>query len=166
VITIEEQNTYFLNPGYIFVSQEPHLIHTVLGSCIAVCLWDSYHKFGGMSHYIYSKILGNDRNVKFGEVAIPYLIKLMLGFGAKESQIKAHIIGGGEHPDFKSLVGAENADLADKLLADYHIEVLSRDVKGQYGRKVVFNSGTGEILIYKINKIRKDDWYGKSRTKN
>ncbi len=163
---IEGQNIYFLNPGYIFVSQEPHLIHTVLGSCVAVCLWDSYHNFGGMSHYIYSKALGTDRNVKFGEVAIPYLIKLMLGFGAKESQIKAHIAGGGEHPDFKSMIGAENADLADKLLADHHIEVLSRDVKGQYGRKVVFNSGTGEILIYKINKIRKDDWYGKSTTKN
>jgi chemotaxis protein CheD len=165
-MTIEEPNTYFLNPGYIFVSLEPHLIHTVLGSCIAVCLWDSYHKFGGMSHYINSKILGQDRNVKFGEVAIPYLIKLMRGFGSKENQIRAHIVGGGEHPNFSSPIGAENANLADKLLADYHIEVLSRDVKGQFGRKVVFNSGTGEILISKINEIRKDDWDGNFKTKN
>jgi chemotaxis protein CheD len=163
VINIEEPNTHFLNPGYIFVSQEPHLIHTVLGSCIAVYLWDSQYKFGGMSHYIYNKIFDADRNVKYGEVAIPYLIKLMLGFGAKESRIKAHIVGGAEHPEFRSPVGAENADLAEKLLADYHIEVLTRDVKGQLGRKVVFNSGTGEILIHKINKIRKDDWYGNSR---
>lgn len=165
-MAIEEQNTYYLNPGYIFVSQEPHLIRTVLGSCIAVCLWDSYHKFGGMSHYIYSKILNQDRNVKSGEVAIPYLIKLMLGYGSKVNQIKAHIAGGGEHPRFRSPVGAENADLAERMLADYQIEVLTRDVKGQFGRKVVFNSGTGEILVTKINEIRKDDWYGNFKTQN
>ena len=56
--------------------------------------------------------------------------------------------------------------MAEKLLADYQIEVLTRDVKGQYGRKVVFNSGTGEILVTKINEIRKDDWYGNFKTQN
>jgi chemotaxis protein CheD len=160
VIEIEEINTYFLNPGYIFVSQDPHLVNTILGSCIAVCLWDTGRKFGGMNHYIYSKVIGKEPNVRYGEVAIPYLVKLMLGFGAKESRMKAHIIGGGEHPEFRSPVGAENADLAEKILADYHIQVVTRNTKGQFGRKVVFNSGTGEIMIYKLNSIRKDDWHG------
>lgn len=136
------------------------MIYTILGSCIAVCLWDSYHKFGGMNHYIYGKMLNRERNVKFGEIAIPYLIKLMLGFGAKENQLRAYVVGGGEHPDFRSPVGALNADLADKLLADYQIGIVTREVKGQFGRKVVFNSGTGEITIHKINEVRKDDWYG------
>jgi chemotaxis protein CheD len=163
VVTIAEINTYFLNPGYIFVSQEPHLVNTILGSCVAVCLWDTYRKFGGMNHYIYTKVMGREPNVKYGEVAIPYLIKLMLGFGAREDRLKAHIIGGGEHPGFRSPVGAENADLAEKLLADYHIEVVTRDIQGQYGRKVVFNSGTGEVMIYKLNAIRKDDWYGNAK---
>lgn len=156
-IDIEEISTYFLNPGYVFVSQEPHLVNTILGSCIAVCLWDTCRKFGGMNHYIYGKVIDREPNVRYGEVAIPYLIKLMLGFGAKECQMKAHIIGGGEHPEFRSPVGAENADLAEKILADYHIQVVSRDIKGQFGRKVVFNSGTGEVTVYKLNAIRKDD---------
>jgi chemotaxis protein CheD len=160
VIGIEEIHTYYLNPGYIFVSQEPHMVNTILGSCVAVCLWDTCRKFGGINHYIFSRMLGMEPNVKYGEAAIPYLIKLMLGFGAKESQMKAHIIGGGEHPEFRSPVGADNVELAEKILANYQIEVVKRDVKGQYGRKVVFNSGTGEVMIYKLNAIRKDDWYG------
>lgn len=164
MIEIEDVNTYFLNPGYIFVSREPHLVHTILGSCIAVCLWDNYRKFGGMNHYIYSRVIGKEPNVKYGEAAIPYLIKLMLGFGAKENQMKAHIIGGGEHPEFRSPIGAENAVLAEKILADYHIEVVTRDIEGQFGRKVVFNSGTGEVSIYKLNAIRKDDWYGNNKS--
>lgn len=142
------------------------MVNTILGSCIAVCLWDTYRKFGGMNHYIYSKVIGKEPNVKYGDVAIPYLIKLMLGFGAKVTQMKAHIIGGGEHPDFRSTIGAENANLAERILAEHHIEVVTRDTEGQFGRKVVFNSGTGEVVIYKLNAIRKDDWYGNIKSQN
>ncbi len=142
------------------------MIHTVLGSCIAVCLWDSIHKFGGMCHYIYCKPFGNECNGKYGEVAIPYLIKLMTDYGSKATQMKAHIVGGGENPHFKSSVGSDNADLAEIILAGYNIEAVTREVKGNFGRKVIFNSGTGEILIYKIHEIRKDDWHGNFQTPN
>lgn len=139
-------------------------MNTILGSCVAVCLWETHRKFGGMNHYIFSNVIGKDPVVKYGEVAIPYLIKLMLGFGAKKSQMKAHVIGGAEHPEFRSPVGAENVELAEKLLAEYGIEVVSRDTYGQFGRKVIFNSGTGEVLIHKLNAIRKDDWYGNTKS--
>ena len=147
------------------------MIHTILGSCIAVCLWDHHYKFGGMSHYILNQVpwgsghANNERNVKYGEIAIPYLIKLMKGFGSKESQIKAHVIGGGEHPQFPSPVGAQNAELADRLLSELSIEVMTRDVKGSFGRKVIFNSGTGEVAIHKIHEIRKDS-HGNCKTEN
>ncbi len=158
---VEELKTYFLHPGYIFTSQEPHLIHTVLGSCVSVCIWDSLKKFGGMNHYIYSKPFDKESNGKFGEIAIPHLIKLMLDMGSKITDLRSHIVGGGENKNFKSLIGGQNAELAEKLLKKYRIEVVTRDIRGEFGRKVIFNSGTGEILIYKIHDIRRDDWYGK-----
>jgi Chemotaxis protein; stimulates methylation of MCP proteins len=158
---VEDQKTYFLQPGFIFASQEPYLIHTVLGSCIAVCLWDSVHKFGGMCHYIYSTIQNQERNGKYGDVAIPHLFKLMFELGSQKSFLKAHIIGGGENPNFRSPVGNDNAALADKLVKQYAIDILTQDVNGQFGRKVIFNSGSGEILVYKINDVRREDWYNK-----
>lgn len=163
---MEEQKTYFLHPGYIFVSQEPHLIHTVLGSCVSVCLWDSEHKCGGICHYILSKSDKWERSGKYGEVAIPHLIRLMLELGSKKANLRAHIVGGGDHIKFHSSVGAENAALAEELLKRNQIDILTRDVKGQFGRKVVFNSGSGEILINKISEIRQEDWYGSDEIKN
>ena len=160
MISIEE-NRYFLQPGYIFVSREPYLVHTVLGSCVSVCLWDSFNRFGGMNHYVYSESPDGERNGRFGNIAIPYLIQLMLESGAQMNNLKAHIIGGGQNPSLGSFIGTENAATAEKLLKKSKIEILTRDVLGQFGRKVIFNSQSGEILIYKINEIRRDDWYGK-----
>jgi chemotaxis protein CheD len=157
---MEELKTYFLHPGYIFASQEPHLIHTVLGSCVSVCLWDPEHKNGGICHYILSKSDQRERSGKYGEVAIPHLIRLMLDMGSVKANLKAHIVGGGDNANFHSKVGVDNAELAEKLLKKNQIDIVTQDVKGQFGRKVVFNSGSGEILIYKIHDIRKEDWYG------
>lgn len=157
---MEESKTYFLHPGYIFASSEPHLIHTVLGSCVAVCLWNPKNRYGGICHYILPKSNNGEQSGKYGEIAIPHLIRLILDMGCAKGDLKAHIVGGGDNLKFHSSVGSDNADLAVKLLQQYQIEVLTQDVKGQFGRKVIFHSGTGEILIYKINDIRKDDWYG------
>ncbi len=163
---MEEFKKFFLQPGYIFVSHEPHLIHTVLGSCVAVCIWDSVRKFGGVASFIYGSASSKNRSGKYGQVAIPHLIELLLELGSDEKDLKVHIVGGGEHPKYKSGIGHENAITAEKLLKKYPIEVLTRDIRGEFGRKVIFNSGNGEILIYKMHDIRKDDWYGCNGTEN
>ena len=35
---------YYLKPGYIFFSSEGHILETVLGSCVSVCLFDNKKK--------------------------------------------------------------------------------------------------------------------------
>ena len=119
-----------------------------------------------MCHYIYSTANNGERNGKYGEVAIPHLFNLMFELGSKKTNLKAHIVGGGENKSFRSPIGNENAILAEKLVNRYHIDILTQDVSGQFGRKVIFNSGSGEILVYKINDVRKDDWYENNGTKN
>lgn len=114
-----------------------------------------------MNHFIYNVYQKGERNSKYGDIAIPYLIQLMLESGAKKDYLKAHIVGGGHNPSIGSFIGDENVAIAEKLLKENEIEILTRDVEGQFGRKVIFNSQSGEILIYKINEIRRDDWYGK-----
>ena len=47
---------YFLEPGYMFVSVKPAAISTVLGSCVAVCLYDRKHKIGGMNQFQFPSI--------------------------------------------------------------------------------------------------------------
>ena len=151
---------YFLQPGCIFVSEEPYMIHTVLGSCIAVCLWDSVRRYGGMNHYIYSRSTGGDRNVRYGDVSIRHMIALMVENGSRHADLKAHVTGGGFNPELGPQIGRDNAAVALELLDEKGISILTSDVGGQTGRKIVFNNMTGEIIVYKGINVRKGDWYG------
>ncbi len=143
---------YYLQPGYIFVTDEPYLVHTVLGSCVAVCVWDREAGIGGMNHYLFGRARHGERTARFGNVSVPYLIQLALEKGARMDQLRAHIIGGSQHLHLNSLIGTENAQVAEAALRQYRIQVMTRDTGGQTGRKVIFNTVTGDVLVHQINK--------------
>lgn len=42
---------YFLEPGYVYLASQPTVISGVLGSCVAVCLYDRKRRVGGMNHF-------------------------------------------------------------------------------------------------------------------
>lgn len=150
---------YYLHPGFIFVSEQPYYIHTVLGSCISVCIWDVVRKYGGMNHYIYSKPFGNENSARFGTVSIKHLLKLMFENGSLAQNLKAHIIGGGYSIFAGPAIGEANKEIAEEILENNRILVVTKDTGGQTGRKVVFNNYNGEIIVYKGIDVRKDDWY-------
>ena len=150
---------YFLQPGFIFVSEQPCYIQTVLGSCVSVCIWDAARKYGGMNHYIYSKPFGNENSARFGTISIPYLLKLMAENGSLAQNLRAHIIGGGYSVFAGPAIGEANTEVAEEILDRSGISVVTKDTGGQTGRKVVFNNYNGEIIVYKGIDVRKGDWY-------
>ena len=152
---------YYLQPGFIFVSEQPYYIHTVLGSCVSVCIWDEARKYGGMNHYIYSRPLGSECNARFGTVSIPHLLKLMFESGSLVQNLKAHIIGGGYSTYAGPSTGEANREVAEEILDRNGILVVTKDTGGQTGRKVVFNNYNGEIIVYKGIDVRKGDWYNR-----
>ncbi len=159
-IALEEKTKYFVQPGCIFISREPHLLSTVLGSCVSVCIWDPILGFGGMNHYIHSKPFNTEQNAKFGTISIPYMIKTMIKMGSQKYNLKSHIVGGSQNSGMgSSLIGKENIKIAETLLKKYCIDIITFDIGGEQGRKVVFDTATGEILIYKVNKLRENDWH-------
>lgn len=135
------------------------MICTVLGSCVAVCLWDCRKRFGGANHYIYGWAGNNSRTARYGDASIQCLIKLMIKAGSARKNLKAHIVGGGQNPDFSSAVGVENVTAAEKILRRYDIEVVTRDTGGNTGRKLIFDNECGEVVVYKGMSVRRDDWY-------
>lgn len=158
-VAIEQTKNFYLQPGFIFVSQEPYYVHTVLGSCVSVCLWDSLNMFGGMNHYIYANCGTDEPNGRYGEVSLPHLLKLMQDMGSKKSNLRAHLIGGAKNARLNSLIGDENIDLAEKWLKKNRIPIIVKDVGGTYGRKVVFHNQSGEVYVYRVEQVRSSDWY-------
>lgn len=41
-----------INIGDYYASKEPSVLHTVIGSCVAVCLVDHEKGIGGMNHIL------------------------------------------------------------------------------------------------------------------
>ena len=65
----------FIHVGQIHVDTSPSAISTVLGSCVAVCLYDTKLGMGGMNHYLLPFWNGNGlQSPKFGNISIPKLI--------------------------------------------------------------------------------------------
>ncbi|SMG23530.1 chemotaxis protein CheD [Dethiosulfovibrio salsuginis] len=140
-------DSYYLQPGYIFVSRTPSTIRTVLGSCVSVCLWDRKKRWGGMNHYIYSRPWSGQRNAQFGSISIPYMVKMVLDQGASKADLAAHVVGGAQNPHLAKEIGRDNAKVALEILGRWSIPIFMEDTGGERGRKVIFNTGTGDISV-------------------
>lgn len=155
--TPEDENIerYYLYPGEIFYSKTPHIVDTVLGSCIAVFLWDPVLKSGGINHYMLPFSNKKDKQLfKYGNIAIPELIRRMLKTGSRKSNLKAKVFGGSEtarlNPAFN--IGERNILLAQELLHKEKIPIISHSLGGSQGRKVIFYTATGDVFINYIGK--------------
>jgi chemotaxis protein CheD len=158
---IKPSDEYFLLPGYIFLSREPYLISTVVGSSVAVALWDAESKRGGMSNFLYPQREKSEKGTAiFGNVAIPYLVRMFLEEGAKETNLFSQIFGGAMAELREAeILAHKNIEIARSVLKKHGIKVISEDVGGRLGRKIVYNTFQNEALIYKVSTLRSSDWY-------
>ena len=146
----EIKDLYFLHPSTMYVSKDPKWIITILGSCVAVCMYDRKRGIGGINHFMLPYWNGDGlESPKYGNVAIGQLFTKLLDFGAKKEDIVCKIFGGGEVLGENSLifnVGKRNIEIAIKLIGEMNISVVNSSTGGKLGRKIYFNSTTGEVL--------------------
>lgn len=152
---------YYLEPGCIFACWEPYQLATVLGSSVAICLTDPVAQVAGMNSFAYPKQKGSADVTKFGNYSIPQLIEMMFKLGATRKNIQAHIVGGSASKKYCSVdIGKKNVDIAKKILKKNKIPIVNDDTGGIFGRKVLFDTKNGEIIVYKARNLREKDWYG------
>ena len=69
-------------PGEYYVTTDDMVIMTVLGSCIAACIWDPKVRVGGMNHFMLPDG-GGDTSGRYGSYAMELLINEMIKLGAR-----------------------------------------------------------------------------------
>jgi chemotaxis protein CheD len=147
---------HYLYPATLHASSEPTKIMTVLGSCVSLCLWDPILRIGGMNHFMLPLWNGEGlASPKYGNIANEKLLEKMLYLGSKQVNLRAKIFGGGEVIEstiqqFK--IGERNADHILEFVEDYRIQVVAKSLGGKLGRKIIFNSETGEVMHKFIEK--------------
>ena len=147
-------STYFLYPGQVRASQGEGTITTILGTCVAVCLWDGQARVGGVNHYLLAKApAGESSSPRFGLAAIPLLLEEMLSLGACKPQLVAKVFGG-MSSQMRGIgtsdIGATNVALAQETLEALRIPLLTCDVGGARGRKLVFDIATGNAWVKQL----------------
>ena len=152
---------YFLKPGYIYIAERPTIISSVLGSCVSVCLYDRRRKVGGMNHFQLPFMDDPSKATAiYGNVSLITLIRMMTKEGTDPGHIEAQIYGGAHNPKiFLKNIGHENVRMARRILSRKKIQVVSEDVGGRKGRKILFDTGKNETVVLKVDRIRMGDWY-------
>jgi chemotaxis protein CheD len=152
---------YFLQPGYIIVPDRAISVSTVIGSGACICLYDRKQKTGGMNHFQYPYITEKGKTTPiYGNVSSITLLKMMLNQASKKKHLEAQIFGGAHNPKYSDRnIGAENVEIARKILLKWGITIISQDIGGEKGRKIVFNISTNEVAVLKVDSLRSEDWY-------
>jgi chemotaxis protein CheD len=143
----------YLHAGQLSVAAVPTAITTILGSCVAVCLFDPAARVGGMNHFLLPLHVEREKSPRFGTVAVPQLVDEVVRAGARRDALLAKVFGGasviGAFRGSRNL-GEENAQLALRLLEDARIRVLDMDLGGKRGRKVIFHSDDGTAWVRQL----------------
>lgn len=149
----EPLNRHFLYPGTIFADYKDYQISTVLGSCVAVCLWDRLVHRGGMNHIMLPLWNGEGlATPKYGNIAMEKLLAKVVAIGCHREHLVAKVFGGANVSGTgleTYMIGDRNVTLALQMLDEFGIAVVAKDVGGRVGRKIIMNTATGLVLVGK-----------------
>lgn len=146
------------------VTKAPGILTTLgLGSCVGIALYDAKAKVAGLAHIMLpdSKLINNNSNVaKFADTAMDKIIRDMERMGASRTLLKAKIAGGAQMFAFGSTnetmrIGDRNVEAVVKLLQQYGIPLIAKEVGADFGRTVELYAEDGKFLIKAIGRGNK-----------
>ena len=145
-----------VQPGAWSVESEKPL-STLLGSCVAVCLFDPALKIGGINHFMLPEMgrskYGDVDSLLSGNFAMEALLNALLGRGARKPRLQAKAFGGGTIIDSDASapnIGMRNASFAKEWLQREGIPLLSSDFLGPWSRKSIFLPFNGEAFCKRL----------------
>lgn len=148
-------------PGQYYVSTADETITTVLGSCVAACIWDPEAGVGGMNHFMIPGIDqpgAADNNdsygpARYGLFAMEFLINAILKCGARRERLLVKLAGGGQVVRSRTPIGQENVAFARRYLADERFHLVGEHVEGDLARRLVFHPLTGRSRVLELSPV-------------
>jgi chemotaxis protein CheD len=152
----EQVESIYLYPAALAVPSKQAIVHTILGSCVSICLYDTKNRIGGINHYMLPIWNGQGlASPKYGNIAIEKLYEKLSILGAEHKFMIAKVFGGGEVLETYNQhfnVGKRNILIAYEMLEQLKIRIAAESTGGKLGRKIIFNTGTGEVSQKYVNK--------------
>ncbi|MGZ8380868.1 MAG: chemoreceptor glutamine deamidase CheD [Nitrospira sp.] len=148
-------------PGEFFVSAEPMIVYTVLGSCVSACIRDPLAGVGGMNHFMLPKPkeAGTDswgESTRYGSYAMESLINEILKRGGVKSRLEVKLFGAGRIYEGTIDVGARNAEWVLEYVRMEGLTACKTDLGDVLPRKIYYFTESGRVLMKKIEKVKND----------
>lgn len=146
----------FIHIGGLYCSKEAVIIETILGSCVAVCLYDAEARIGGMNHILLpgrADLQHFDAVARYGINAMELLINKMVTTGAHRSRLVAKAFGGAHVlPSIMPGLGPgdKNIEFVMNFLAMEAIPLRSYNMGGHVTRRIYFHTDTGDVFLKRI----------------
>lgn len=146
-------------PGEFFVSRDPMIVYTVLGSCISACIRDPVAGVGGMNHFMLPepKEKAHDswgESTRYGSYAMESLINEILKRGGLKRRLEVKLFGAGKIYESKIDIGARNAEWVVTFLRTEGLVPTKTDLGDVFPRKVYYFTDSGRVLMKKIERIK------------
>lgn len=146
-----------ITQGEFQTSNDPTAtISTLLGSCVACCLWDPVAEVGGMNHILLASTTYNAAKSDLNGInAMELLINDLLKMGASRARLLAKAFGGAQMIKGLSEIGPSNCAFATNFLAMEKIACVSSSLGGSVSRNVVFTPTTGaaRVKVYQTSEV-------------
>lgn len=154
--------------GNYYVSNDPKVvIYTLLGSCIAVCLFDAQKGIGGMNHFMLPKQSPYNYRHEgsnpgwFGLDSLDLMIDEITRMGGALPQLTAKIFGGAQVVENLDLINTNVPDANINFTVDYlaakKIPVIAKDLGGFSGRKIFYCLADNSVLVQRLEKELKSN---------
>lgn len=149
----QRRNRVSLYIGEVAASREPAVLDTLLGSCVAVCLYDPAIRAGGMNHILLPRCRVGDKNPRCGIHAMELLINELMKIGADRRKLLAKAFGGANVLEgIKSLpIGEENARFVREFLATERIPLVAERLGGNHAVHLYFRTDTGKATVHTVD---------------
>lgn len=105
---------------------------------------------------------GRPSTTHYAAPAIVWLVQCFLDAGSERQTLEAQIFGGASctnAPGFSADIHNQNVQVGLEILDKQGVRVSSMDVGGERGRKIAFDTTSGESAVVRAAEIRAEDWY-------
>lgn len=146
-------------PGEFFVSCDPMIVYTVLGSCISACIRDPVAGVGGMNHFMLPepKEKAHDswgESTRYGSYAMESLINEILKRGGLKRRLEVKLFGAGKIYESNIDIGSRNAEWVVTFLRTEGLVPTKTDLGDVFPRKVYYFTDSGRVLMKKIERLK------------
>ena len=164
----------YLKQCEMSILDHPALISTILGSCVAVTLYNSRLGIAAISHallphcrrhtYVNSvnDLLTDDCSrcndaFKYVDCSVSMMAETFARFGIRPAETQVQLYGGAKmfisgNENAPPSVGLQNSTVAKQVIADHGLTLFASDIGGSLGRKLYFNTQTGKVTLHRMAK--------------